>query len=678
MFKPDKKVWIALLVIVAAAIWFRVAGQDSMALRADSLEFWRICGQQITGSQIFEHWLEIMGLSGQFPFPMASTKWFVDASGLPLTLLSLRLPSILWGVLSVLFAYGVGRRFAGPGAGLFLAAMLALNAFHIQMTREAYYYPPMAAGAFLGLWGAAWAVQRWRRPEAESALKKAGYALVNLAGFGLLIYSQPTGLFPAILYAAVVALSEIMILVRSRRLAWVPVGLAAGYLMLGFPLLLAPWGLSQLRQISSGELKQAALKALSVSQESMGTLVVKGATMFAWGGTPLRILFMAVFGGAGLWWIAARLRKNWEHALIPYMLIGVFLSFLYARSQAGALFEPRYLIGLLPAYLLLLALGGVALMGWFKRVLPDRQPFRSAALLAPAACLALSVYPAWLCTRMTGQPTPYLQIQEWMNTHLPSQTPVLVDRWFEPWNELAVHPSTNVIFTFTVPNEPVDTFVKARWRDTAIEFLEKYPDAAYMQVAKTYWDVPAVGPWAWPEEYFARHVSLRNEAGIGLRKLGLGARNDYYAANTNRLVVDVYYNELSDVVARARRKGSPFVVWYGPGWSYTKLWRQIQGDFRDWRVLPGRAVLNIVNCTENEIQAAVTLKGVALNGAKRVYVDPTQYHEFQANRMMSVELNPMVLKPGDNPLTLSDALWERTQIPLLIESIEVKRRPAGS
>jgi hypothetical protein len=671
--KVDKKIWIVLLLILVAASWVRLAGQETMALRADSLEFYRICGQQVTGSQIFDHWLEIMGLSGQFPFPMAFTKWFLDTFSLPVTLLNLRLPSILWGILTVLFAYGAGRRLLGPGAGLFLAALLALNAFHIQMTREAYYYPSMAAGAFLGMWGAIWAVQRWRRSEQESALKKVGYLLVNLSGFGLLIYSQPTGLFPAMLYAAVVALSEVMIAVRARKITWLPVGLAAGYLLLGFPLLLAPWGLSQLRQISTGELKQAALKSLSVSQERTGSLIVKGATLFAWGSTPLRLLFMAIFGVAGLWWIGTRVKKGWEYALIPFMLIGVFLSFLYARSQAGALFEPRYLIGLLPAYLLLLLLGGWTLMELLKRVLPNKQPLRSAWILIPAACLGLSLYPAWLCTKMTGQPTPYLQIQQWMDTHLPSQTPVLVDRWFEPWNELAVHPSTNVIFAFTVPNEPVDTFRNVRWRDTAVEFFKKYPDAAYLEIAKTYWDVPDIGPWTWPASYFARHVGLHNEAGIQLRELGLAARTDFYASNTNRLAVEVYYNTRDDVLERARKNGE-LIPWYGAGWGYTKLWRQVQGDFRDWRVLGPQAVLDVLNGRSEPVRGQLFIRGVALQGTKRVTFNREKSFDFPPSRMAETTIGPFEFQPGVTSIVLADALGGGN-IPLLVETLEIRPLP---
>lgn len=669
-----KMVWGMLVLIVLVGAWARMTGQSTMALRADSIEFWKICGHpQATGGMIFNQWLDVMGLSGQFPFAMSFTKWFMDAFSMPMTLFNLRLPSMLWGLLAILFAYGLGRRFGGVRLGFLLAGLLALNAFHIQTTREAYYYPPMAAGAFLGMWGAVWAVQRWRKAGEESLWSRTAYVLVNLGGFALLIYSQPTGLFTALLYALVVAFSELMIMIRNRRIGVVPVILGVGYLALGIPLLTLPWGLSQLRKISSGEIKAASLKAFAVSQERMGSLLFRSATIFAWGHTPVRVLVTALAGLSGVWWLGVRIKKNADYVLIPYMMVGVFLSFLYARSQAGAMFEPRYLIGLLPAYLLLLALGLLALSEWAGKLVPERWK-KGSQWVIPLAALGLLVYPAWLCTRMTGQPTPYIEIQQWVDQHLPARNPVLVDRWFEPWNELVSHPSTNVIYTFTVPNEPVETFMQVRWRDTAERFLRQNPDAAYLEIAKTYWDVATVGPWKWPGEFFARTHVFQNTAGLKLRDLGLASRTEFYAANSNRLVVPLFYNEWPDLIERAQKQSVPLVFTFGEGWSYAKLWRQVQGDFRDWRVLENHATIRVFNTTAQDIKADVRVRAMAANGMKRIVVNQDKSVDFQAGRLMEADLGPVILRPGENAIRLDDPVRGNRNVALLVESLEI--RPA--
>ena len=152
-----------------------------------------------------------------------------------------------------------------------------------------------------------------------------------------------------------------------------------------------------------------------------------------------------------------------------------------------------------------------------------------------------------------------------VNSELPAGTLVLVDRWFDPWNELKVYNSTNVFFTFTVPNEPISAYQQNRWRDTAKAFIEAHPGSVFLEIHKTYYDVPEVGDWSWPHEYFGQHQRIENTAGIQLRNWGLATRGDFYAANTNRLVVDIFYDSEEDVLNRWRAKGQALGVIPGEG-----------------------------------------------------------------------------------------------------------------
>src|SRR5262249_37631426 len=152
------------------------------------------------------------------------------------------------------------------------------------------------------------------------------------------------------------------------------------------------------------------------------------------------------------------------------------------------------------------------------------EQWRKRQTLLPPVLLSIAtllwVWPAFLCTKLDGKPTPYTKINAWVDSNLPPGALVLVDRWFEPWNEFRVEPSTNVISTYVLPNEPLDVYLQYHWRDTAINFFGHNPDAAYLEIAKSYWEKPEVGPWQWPRDHFARHVVIRNEAGLRLRGLG--------------------------------------------------------------------------------------------------------------------------------------------------------------
>jgi hypothetical protein len=279
--------------------------------------------------------------------------------------------------------------------------------------------------------------------------------------------------------------------------------------------------------------------------------------------------------------------------------------------------------------------------------------------------------PAWYCTQLTGKAVPYKVIKSWFDSHFAKGTPVLVDRWFEPWNELkSTYNSTNVHFTFTIPNEPADVYLKYNWRDTVKGFFQKYPDAAYFEIAKSYYDRPEVGPWDWPEHYFAQRVGITNEAGLKLRGLGLAYREDFYASNSNRMIVTVYYNTRDDILKKAREEGLKTVVLYAPGWGYTKLWRQIQGDFRDWRVLEKESTLDVYNLLDAATNRTVVIRAVSLNGGKRVRASTGAECRFPQGQIDGWRIENVELKPGKNSLTLTDAGPANSA--LLIEDVRIE------
>ena len=176
--------WVLIILIAAVGALLRFSYPQRPDLGSDTIEFWRVCGQPVSASHVFSHWMELMGDSGQFPLALATVKAFLNATGLPLTQFTVRVPSACWGVAAVVVAFFAGRAFGGRRVGLTLALLVAVSPFHIQCTREAYFYPPMVLGVVFGLWGAAKAVALLQ----GERVRPLPYLAVNAAGFFLLTW----------------------------------------------------------------------------------------------------------------------------------------------------------------------------------------------------------------------------------------------------------------------------------------------------------------------------------------------------------------------------------------------------------------------------------------------------------------------------------------------------------
>jgi hypothetical protein len=637
------------------------------ALRADTITFWNICSQPLSMRGIFQNWTQL-GHTGHFPFPNAVIRGFLDLFQLPLTHFTLRLPSALWGTLTVPAMYGFARRFEGPRVALMAALLMALHPYHIQFSREAYFYPPMILGVCLLMWGTVWAVQR---ASEEAPTPSRGYVALLVGGSFLTTYSMPGGWLTFILCAVVLLVVMFRPALRKlpvRRENMVAIGAIVLTLL---PFVFASWGFKQFGgHLGGGSVREAGVKAAAHEGGNPFNMAVEYVTYYGWGHTPFRLAFgwgLVLLALAAFVYVARRRRI---YLMLPVFVVGTFVLFIIARPVIGMLYEIRYVLASLPAWLLMLVLGMAHARELpLLRTVTSKGPAHGLFLLLACSAIGLWVVPAYYSTRLTGSPTPYKDIQAWVDANLPRGTPVLVDRWFEPWNELAVYPSTNVFYMFTVPSEPLDQFKNNRWRDTAQQFLARNPDAAFLEIAKSFWYVPEVGPWDWPRQYFGQRTNFTNVAGIELRKRGMAARPGFYSHHTNRTNVELFYNTPADLEARARAEGRPVFFTFGRGWAYAKLWRQLQ-DFRDWRVVQDAAELRVFNLRGEPSEVTMTLLAVALNGDKTVVVQGHE-HTFTNGRLEPWQVGPIPLQPGENQIKVEDRQRSTAQVPLLVNEVRV-------
>jgi len=410
----------------------------------------------------------------------------------------------------------------------------------------------------------------------------------------------------------------------------------------------------------------------------------------SWGSTPLRAGFLVFTGGltiAGLMFNRIRHSRVWIMAL---MLTGGFLIYWLSLVSGGSYYAQRHIAYLLPLYLGVLCYGvwHVSVFSFMRGASISPAWRRVPAYGIAALAVALNIQPAWFSTQLSGKPTPFKAVARWCDTQLPRHALVLVERWFDPWNELLVHNSTNIVFTFTVPAEPQDLFERYNWPATAKQFFNHFPDAAYLEYSNSERGrMGVVTNW-----HFARQVAFTNVAGIKLAQMGVAYREEFYDPYTNRLITTIFYNTREDVIRNAREQGQATLVLYGPEWGYVKLWQQLN-DFRDWRILEKEASLDVYNLTASTNRVTLKVRGMALNGAKRVSAEGGsagggesggEYHglsrskrDFRHLQLEEWALRDIYLRPGLNKIVFSDSLWSSSKIPLLVDQIEVLFSEAG-
>jgi len=664
----------ALIVVIVIAAGFRLYHLGVPSFRADTMIFFDLCQRSQSAWAIFTQWLSLMGSSAQFPFPVAITKCFIDVLHLPLNAFMIRLPHALFGILTVLGMYMLGRQLAGRAFGVLLALWLAVNPFHIQLCREAYFYSSLLLGVTLQAWACLWAY-RHRNQRTPFPVR---FHLVTQVGFFLMTYSHVSGWWVGALFSLFLGW------ILGRR-AWREPRARSDFwwwlaicVIIGLPLLFVSWGLPFfLNDMLSPETKARNRLIFGGPHVSIAAFVWYTLKSASWGATPFRVGLLVVavaLATAGLVLNRSRSRRAW---IMGLFLMGGFIVYYLSFISAGSYtLGQRHVAYLLPLYLSVMAYGvwHISSLPFMHRMIISPVWRRMPAYGLAAVAVALSIQPAWVCTRLTGKPTPYKEISRWCDTQLPPHTLVLVERWFDPWNELRVHPATNIYYTFTVPSEPEDVFKKFNWPATAKAFFEKFPDAAYLEYCSSgRARMGVITNW-----HFARQVAFTNVAGIKLGKMGVAYREEFYDPYTNRLVTTIFYNTREDTVARARNAGKQYLILYGPEWGYVKLWQQLN-DFRDWRILEKQATLDVYNLTASTNQITLKIRGMTLNGSKRISAwggeNRGGYHDFRHLQLEEWTTKDITLMPGLNKIVFSDSLWSASKIPLLVDQVEVSPWP---
>lgn len=288
---------------------------------------------------------------------------------------TLRLVSALAGVLAVPLLVALGRAVRLPRAGLWAALLLAVSPFAIHYSQEARHYALLLLFGLLATVLLLRALERDRRRDWLAYGVAAALALLTHYSAWLLLAAQAAVVAGWLLGRA--RAGERGVVARLAPAAAV-VGLAL--------LLLAPGAAGAIRANTAAAAGTTAAAPLSVW---LGELWL--AFGFDRAG-PALVLSLAAAGGAvGL----ARRRPAAAGVLAVSAVVPVLLIQALGISRFAL---PKYVIYLLPIYLLAAGVGVVAVIGWWALVgrrwlsLGERRAAGVAASLMAAAILLV----AWL------------------------------------------------------------------------------------------------------------------------------------------------------------------------------------------------------------------------------------------------------------------------------------------
>lgn len=308
---------LAALVILAA--WLRLGNLTDQSLWWDEVVSWQQSRLDLAG-------LLAATARDNYP-PLHNILIHLSMLVFGETEFGLRLPSAVLGIANVLGIYWLGTLLGGRRVGLIAAGLLALSGYHIWYSQEARMYALLALSATLF---------------AGCALRFAArpgwlWCVLSILAATALLYSHPYG---ALTWAAIGAGIALPLLLNGQwRLL---LGFAAVQLL---PLLaFVPWALVLLNRaviIDAQGFWIPDVTPWSVLQHVVSLL--SGPFLFAAFGIGIRLAVKPPISER-LWllttWIA-----------LP-LLAGITLSLLIEPMLVS-----RYLIGTLPAMLLLIAIG---------------------------------------------------------------------------------------------------------------------------------------------------------------------------------------------------------------------------------------------------------------------------------------------------------------------------------
>jgi mannosyltransferase len=261
---------------------------------------------------------------------------------------SVRALSVWWGVLAVALLYRLGARL-GRSEALIAAVLLAVSPFAVWYAQETRPYT-MALALIL-----ATVDQAWMLFEKKGGVRHGiAYVLLGAAALYTHFYNGPI----------LLALNIVFVLWQLGRWNWARLARWIG-LQLGTLALFAPWAPFVAAQLELNATYWHG--AVGPQQIVRRTLIAFGAGNTLEGpwalGAAWTLALLALLGSLAM----LRQRKNHRPLLLLWLWMVIPTLFQIALNSRRPKFAPRYLINVLPAFLLLASLGIASLFRLARR-----------------------------------------------------------------------------------------------------------------------------------------------------------------------------------------------------------------------------------------------------------------------------------------------------------------------
>ena len=600
-----KGVWTVVLVLVlAVAALLRFGHLDAAAVRSDEISFLNYVARGESLVELWKHppWFNQIPLADSLPIV------WCRATGMAPSEATVRMPFALLGWLTVAGCASWMLRRRGWAVAVLVAVWLGLLPFHVDHSREAYYYAlVMAAAAGMTLRGADFAAQaasgaplRWRQLAEWTC-----WALV-------------TGLGHMSAWV-VIGVVWLCLAVAGWRGAGDTAGRKRHLFSMSVVAVVMAVGLSRWVLRALHEMQRAAADSDTHIGSAFGWVGPRVLPMFSGGANVVGVVLLVGLAGAFLWvW---RRKAGLGGGVfggdrLYAALTGiVWLSFLgsYAYIMAvggGGKGKWTYFAANLPGFVTWASMTVERFWSGFGGRVGRWGTVGTAMVLA-----AVLAWPAWEVTRVEGKPTAYHALRAWLDGTLAEGDVAIVDRWLEPWNEMALYAPEKVNVGFTVPDEPYEQYVANDWRGVTKRFVEQNGAQAFIRLARNHAD--RMGVWTWPEKWFAHRSVVTNAAGLKLAKSGFAPMEEFYL-NPSRVEVEIFWDTHEEAAEKQFARGVEAAVFFGAGWRLFKPWQQ--GDFRDYRILgDGKGMVEVWRPAGAEKKKCrVLVTGTAVGGEATV------------------------------------------------------------
>ncbi|MDD2519452.1 MAG: hypothetical protein PHR34_00755 [Kiritimatiellae bacterium] len=644
------RIWagLALVLVLAGAVRFHDLSRA--AVRSDEINFLNYVAMDQSLAELWKNppWFNQIPLADSVPIVWA--RLTRQAAGEAV----IRQPFALLGWLTAAFCTAWMMRRRGAGAGLLLGVWMALLPYHVYHSREAYYYVlVMAFASGMSLRGADFMV----RLRAGEELNVRHYA--EWAAWALLacLSHMSVWVVAAVTWLLLGAAGWRGLADAARRRHAVAMGLVTAALGAG----MIRWVLRALHEMSRAAADPSA--HIGSAFDWVGPRVLP---FFAGGANGVGLALLAAVAAAFAWLLWRRrsrlFREDSLHgALTALAFFGLAGSYAYIFAAGGGdKAKLTYFAANLPVFLAWAALT-------LHRAFGLTGERRGLALDAAAAGVVAAVLavPAWQVARLGGKSTDYRAVRAWLDEHLPPGDTAIVDRWYEPWNEMRIYAPSNVFVTFTVPDEPYDNYVGHDWRGVTRSVIERNGAQAFIRLTRNH--EQRMGLWTWPETWFRHRAVVTNTAGAWLRDTGFAPMEEFYTER-NRVETEIFYDTREDIADKARGAGREAIGFFGRGWGLYKPWQQ--GDFADYRVLQNEAAMEVWNLGASTARVRAEVTAAAMGGAQTVQAGEGPPRTFPAGQLTTRTFD-LDLTPGAQTV-----LWRRRGPDGAVLVREIRFRPA--